>query len=61
MSESENEAKQVKLSVYVDVDVRAKLKAACAIQQVSMNQVVNNLLEGWIAENDPTKSHAFGK
>jgi len=49
------EAKQVKLSVYVDVDVRAKLKAACAIQRVSMNQVVNDLLEGWISENNPTQ------
>jgi len=57
LSESENEAKQVKLSVYVDEDVRAKFKAACAIQKISMNQVVNQLLEGWISENDPTQQH----
>lgn len=57
----------MKLSVYVDEDVRAKFKATCAMQKVSMNQVVNELLEGWIGENDlmqsetPTSGTTGGK
>ncbi len=35
----------MKLSVYVNEDTRARFKATCAMQKVSMNQVVNRLLE----------------
>jgi hypothetical protein len=48
---SDSEGKQVKLSVYVDEDIRAKFKATCAMQKVSMNHVVNQLLEDWLIEN----------
>lgn len=48
-----SEDKQVKLSVYVNEDTRARFKATCAIRKVSMNQVVNQILEDWLAENDP--------
>ncbi len=53
-----DEDKQVKLSVYVNEDTRAKFKAACAIQKVSMNQVVNQLLEDWLKENDATQQRS---
>lgn len=48
-----SEDKQVKLSVYVNEDTRARFKATCAIRKVSMNQVVNQILEDWLIENDP--------
>ncbi len=41
----------MKLSVYVDEDTRARFKATCAMQKVSMNHVVNQLLEDWLVEN----------
>lgn len=52
-----SEDKQVKLSVYVNEDTRARFKATCAIRKVSMNQVVNQILEDWLIENDPMQQN----
>ncbi len=49
------EDKQVRLSVYVSDDKRARFKATCAIKKISMNQVISDFLDEWLAENDPMR------
>jgi ParG len=45
--------KQVKMSVYVPDDIRARFKAACAMRKVSMNQVITDFIQQWLEENEP--------
>ena len=52
---ADSEDKQVRLSVYVSDDKRARFKATCAIKKISMNQVISDFLDEWLAENDPMR------
>nr|WP_226590408.1 plasmid partition protein ParG [Microseira wollei] len=47
-----SEEKQVKMSVYLPEDVRARFKAACAMRKVSMNQVITDFIQEWLEENE---------
>jgi ParG len=55
-----SEEKQVKMSVYLPEDVRARFKAACAMRKVSMNQVITDFIEEWLEQNE-TSSRAKKK
>lgn len=50
--------KSVKISFYASDELRTRLKIACAAQQVSMNQVLIDLVESWVKEHDPLKQQA---
>jgi ParG len=47
--------KSVKISFYAPDELRTRLKIACAVQQISMNQVLIDLVESWVKEHDPLK------
>ena len=45
------EAKTVAIRVQMPDTLRAKFKAQCALQSKTMNEVVIELIEGWLSEN----------
>jgi len=49
------EKKVVKISFYADEELRTKLKLACTAKNLSMNEVLTELVEVWVEENDPFK------
>ncbi len=42
---------KAELSVYVDKELKLKFKVACTQQDKSMGDVVNELIEDWLAQN----------
>ncbi len=46
--------KTVTVKIYLEEDLRAKFKAACAMKRVSMNQVLVEFIETWMKENTDT-------
>ena len=53
---TDKEENLVRLAVYVSEEKRARFKAACAIQRISMNQVIGDFLDEWLKENDQPNS-----
>jgi hypothetical protein len=49
------ESKTVKISFYADEELRTRLKLACTAKNLSMNEVLTGLVQGWVEENDPFK------
>jgi len=46
------EEKQVTYKMFLPESLRAKFKSICALKQISMNQVLIDLVENWIKENE---------
>lgn len=46
------EEKQVTYKMFLPETLRARFKSICALKQVSMNQVLIDLVENWIKENE---------
>ena len=43
------------LSTYIDKDLKLKFKLACTATGTSMNQVLVDMVNGWLDSNDPFK------
>ncbi len=56
MNDSDKD-KPVKLCFYCDDDLRSRFRWVCAYQNASMNQVLLELVENWLAENTPEISN----
>lgn len=46
------EEKQVTYKMFLPETLRARFKSICALKQVSMNQVLIDLVENWVKENE---------
>jgi hypothetical protein len=46
------EEKPVRVSIYLSEDVRARFKSACALHKKSMNEVLVEFIEEYLAENE---------
>jgi hypothetical protein len=56
------ESKTVSVKIYLPEDLRARFKSACALQKVSMNEVLLDFVEEWTAKNEtPPVSSTGGK
>ena len=54
-----NEENNVKLSIYIPENTRARFKSACALHRKSMNQVLVDYIEEFLKKNDaPTSKEA---
>lgn len=40
------------MSIYVPEDIRARFKATCALEKLSMNQVVTDFIQKWLEEKE---------
>lgn len=47
-----SESKQVSVKIYLPEDLRARFKSACALQKVSMNQILLDFVEEWTNKNE---------
>jgi len=47
--------KAVKMSFYIDEETRTRFKLACTATGTSMNQVLVDMVNGWLDSNDPFK------
>jgi hypothetical protein len=57
-----SESKQVSVKIYLPEDLRARFKSACALQKVSMNQILLDFVEEWTSKNEnPTPSGGKGR
>jgi hypothetical protein len=45
------EEKPVRVSIYVNEDVRARFKSACALHKKSMNEVLVEFIEEYLTKN----------
>lgn len=45
------EKKDVTIKIYLEEDLRAQFKSACALKRLSMNQVLVDFIENWLKEN----------
>ncbi|MBW4549371.1 MAG: hypothetical protein KME25_33950 [Symplocastrum torsivum CPER-KK1] len=50
-----SESKQVSVKIYLPEDLRARFKSACALQKVSMNQILLDFVEDWTTNNEKPK------
>lgn len=48
---TENEVKNVKVSIYMPEDLRAQFKSACALHRKSMNEVLVDFIEDYLKQN----------
>ncbi|MBH8574947.1 hypothetical protein I8752_18370 [Nostocaceae cyanobacterium CENA369] len=46
------EEKPVRVSIYLSEDVRARFKSACALHKKSMNEVLVEFIEEYLAQNE---------
>ncbi|WP_196528430.1 plasmid partition protein ParG [Nostoc commune] len=46
------EEKQVTYKMFLPESMRARFKSICALKQVSMNEVLVELVENWIKESE---------
>jgi hypothetical protein len=46
------ENKTVSVKIYLPEDLRARFKSACALQKISMNEVLLDFVEEWTAKNE---------
>jgi hypothetical protein len=56
-----SEEKQVTYKMFLPEALRAKFKSLCALNGVSMNQVLIELVQKWIEENDSPSPAKKGK
>jgi hypothetical protein len=49
--------KTVKMSFYIDEETRTRFKLACTATGTSMNQVLVDMVNGWLDSNDPFKKN----
>ncbi len=49
--------KTVKMSFYIDEETRTRFKLACTATGISMNQVLVDMVNGWLDSNDPFTKH----
>ncbi|HEY9667821.1 MAG TPA: plasmid partition protein ParG [Coleofasciculaceae cyanobacterium] len=56
-----SEEKPVSYKVFLSEALRAKFKSMCALQGVTMNQVLVELMEKWIEENETPSPGKKGK
>ncbi|BBD65931.1 hypothetical protein NIES4072_03900 [Nostoc commune NIES-4072] len=47
-----SEQKQVAYRMFMSESLRAKFKSLCALKQLSMNEVLVELVENWIKESE---------
>jgi hypothetical protein len=47
-----SETKQVSVKIYLPEDLRARFKSACALQKVSMNQILLDFVEEWTTQHE---------
>jgi hypothetical protein len=45
----------VSVKIYLPEDLRARFKSACALQKVSMNQILLDFVEDWTTNNEKPK------
>jgi hypothetical protein len=50
-----SESKQVSVKIYLSENLRARFKSACALQKVSMNQILLDFVEDWTTNNEKPK------
>ena len=50
--------KTVKMSFYIDEETRTRFKLACTATGTSMNQVLVDMVNGWLDSNDPFKKQS---
>ena len=50
--------KNVTIKIYLEEDLRAQFKSACALKRLSMNQVLVDLIEEWLKENADTNQQS---
>lgn len=43
------------VKIYLPEDLRARFKSACALQKVSMNQILLDFVEDWTTNNEKPK------
>jgi ParG len=46
------EEKPVRVSIYLNEDVRARFKSSCALHKKSMNEVLVEFIEEYLAQNE---------
>lgn len=51
--DNNDKEKQIKLCFYCTDDLRSRFRWVCAYKNASMNQVLQELVENWLAENTP--------
>ena len=49
---TENEVKNVKVSIYMPEDLRAQFKSTCALHRKSMNEVLVDFIEDYLKQNE---------
>jgi hypothetical protein len=49
-----DEAKNVKLSIYLPEDTRARFKSACALHRKSMNEILVDFIDDFLKQNEPS-------
>jgi hypothetical protein len=49
---AEDDVKNVKVSIYMSEDLRARFKSACALHRKSMNEVLVEFIEDYLEENE---------
>jgi hypothetical protein len=47
-----SEEKQVSYRMFLSESLRARFKSICALKQVSMNQILIELVEDWLKQNE---------
>jgi len=55
-----SEEKQVSYRMFMSESLRAKFKSICALRQVSMNEVLVELVENWIKEAESKSDKGKG-
>ena len=53
-----SEEKQVSFKMFLSESLRARFKSLCALETMSMNEVLVRLVEEWVEENE---SSLFGR
>lgn len=56
-----SESKQVSVKIYLPEDLRARFKSACALQKVSMNEVLLDFVEDWTKNKELPTSDTSAK
>ncbi|HEY9799257.1 MAG TPA: plasmid partition protein ParG [Leptolyngbyaceae cyanobacterium] len=49
-----DEEKNVKLSIYLPEDMRARFKSACALHRKSMNEILVEFIDDFLKQNEPS-------
>jgi hypothetical protein len=49
-----DELKNVKLSIYLPEETRARFKSACALHRKSMNEILVDFIDEFLRQNEPS-------